>query len=48
MPQFLHLLDGVLNSVLVLVTPKTALETSVQEQIVIFEVTSEAQCGEGE
>ena len=47
MPQFLHLLNGLLNSVLVLVNPKTATETNVQEQVLIFEVNSETWCGGG-
>ena len=47
MPQFLHLLNGLLNSVLVLVNPKTATETNVQEQVLIFKVNSETRCGEG-
>lgn len=47
MPQFLHLLNGLLSSVLVLVNPKTAMETNIQEQVLIFEVNSETRCGGG-
>ena len=46
-PQFLHLLNGLLNSVLVLVNPKTATETNVQDLVLIFEVTSDSRCGGG-